>query len=76
MIPAGGPRSVTLVTGVPGTATLRFRAGGETRELTVVVGTPAPGTEPPIIASPVGVVVIQQAVARDGVLGESAPSRP
>jgi len=59
---AAGARaaSVTIQTGVQGTATLTFRAGTETRELTVVVGTPAPGTEPPIIASPVGVVALQQ----------------
>ena len=61
VIPAGGrAASVTIQTGVQGTATLTFRAGSETRELTIVVGTPAPGTEPPIIASPVGVVMLQQ----------------
>jgi hypothetical protein len=52
--------SVTLVTGVAGTATLTFHAGSEVRDLSVTVGTPAPGTEPTIIASPVGVVVLQQ----------------
>ena len=61
VIPAGARvATVTLVTGVAGSATLTFRAGSETRELTVIVGTPPPGTEPPIFASPVGVVVIQQ----------------
>ena len=61
VVPVGARvATVTLVTGVAGTATLTFRAGSETRELTVIVGTPPPGTEPPIIASPVGVVVIQQ----------------
>jgi hypothetical protein len=61
VVPAGARvATVTLVTGVAGSATLTFRAGSETRELTVIVGTPAPGTEPPVIASPVGVVVIQQ----------------
>jgi hypothetical protein len=59
---AAGARTanVTIVTGVQGTATLTFRVGNETRELTVIVGTPAPGTAPPIIASPVGVVMLQQ----------------
>jgi hypothetical protein len=59
---AAGARvaSVNVVTGVEGTATLTFRAGSETRQLTIVVGTPAPGTVPPVIASPVGVVVIAQ----------------
>jgi hypothetical protein len=59
---AAGARaaSVTILTGVEGSATLTFRAGTETRELTIVVGTPAPGTEPPVIASPVGVVLLQQ----------------
>jgi hypothetical protein len=52
--------TVTLATGVAGNATLTFHAGTETRELTVTVGTPAPGTEPATIASPVGVAVIQQ----------------
>jgi hypothetical protein len=61
VIPAGArSASVTLVTGVAGTATLTFRAGSEVRELSVTVGTPAPGTEPSVIASPVGVVVTQQ----------------
>ena len=59
---AAGARvaSVNVVTGVEGTATLTFRAGSETRQLTIVVGTPAPGTVPPVIASPVGLVVIAQ----------------
>jgi hypothetical protein len=63
VIPAGGRAApVTIVTGVQGTATLTFRVGTETRQLTVVVGTPPPGTEPPVIASPVGVVTLQQRV--------------
>ena len=61
VIPAGTrAASVTLLTGVEGSATLTFRAGTETRELTIVVGTPPPGTEPPVIAGPVGVVLLQQ----------------
>jgi hypothetical protein len=61
VIPAGvRAASVTILTGVEGRATLTFRAGTETRELTIVVGTPPPGTEPPVIASPVGVVLLQQ----------------
>jgi len=51
--------TVTLATGAQGTATLTFNAGGEVRQLTVVVGTPAPGTEPLVVARPVGVVVLQ-----------------
>ncbi|MEN3340225.1 MAG: large repetitive protein, partial [Acidobacteriota bacterium] len=51
---------VTIVTGTEGIATLTFRAGTETRQLTIVVGTPAPGTEPLVLADPVGVVVIEQ----------------
>ena len=59
---AAGARvaSVTVATGVQGSATLTFRAGAETRELSILVGTPPPGTEPPVIASPVGVVLIEQ----------------
>jgi hypothetical protein len=62
IVMAAGARaaSVTILTGVQGTATLTFRAGTEIRQLTIVVGTPAPGTEPPVIASPVGVVLLQQ----------------
>ncbi|MEQ1868664.1 MAG: Ig-like domain-containing protein [Vicinamibacterales bacterium] len=57
---AAGSRSanVTLSTGTPGTATLTFTAGNESREFTVVVGPPEPGTEPPVLARPVGVVAI------------------
>jgi hypothetical protein len=51
---------VTIATGIQGTAMLTFRAGTETRELSILVGTPPPGTEPPVIASPVGVVLIEQ----------------
>jgi hypothetical protein len=51
---------VSIATGVEGTAVLRFRANGETSELSIVVGTPPPGTAPPIIASPVGLAVLQQ----------------
>ncbi len=59
---AAGARvaNVRIVTGAQGTATLTFHAGGEGRQLTIVVGTPAPGTEPPVIASPVGVVLIEE----------------
>lgn len=61
VIPAGSRgANVTVQTGVQGTATLTFRAGADTRELTIVVGTPPAGTEPPIVASPVGVVMLQQ----------------
>jgi hypothetical protein len=61
VIPAGSrTANVTVATGSNGTATLTFHAGAETRSLTVVVGPPAPGTEPPILASPVGVTAIEQ----------------
>ena len=61
----GGARaaSVTIVTGAPGSATLTFSAGTETHELTIVVGPPTPGTEPPVVANSVGVVVLQQHLA-------------
>ena len=52
--------NVTVATGIEGTATLTFTGGGQTRELTVVVGTPPPGTVPPVLARPVGVVMIPQ----------------
>ncbi len=58
-VPAGSRvATVSIVTGVPGTATLTFRIGSETRALTVVVGPPEPGTEPPIVARPVGLVLL------------------
>jgi hypothetical protein len=53
--------AITLQTGAQGIATLRFVAGGETRELTVVVGTPPAGLVPAVSARPVGVVVLPQA---------------
>jgi hypothetical protein len=58
-IPAGSKvATVTLVSGAAGTATLTFRAGNETRQVTIVVGPPAPGTAPPIVANAVGFVVL------------------
>jgi len=73
---AAGARtaSVTIVTGAEGTATLTFRAGTEMRQLTIVVGTPPPGTEPPVVAAPVGVVVLQQRVL--GTVFTSAGGQP
>jgi hypothetical protein len=52
--------SVRVITGIQGTATLTFRVGSEIRELTIVVGTPAPGTMAPVMANPVGVAVLQE----------------
>jgi hypothetical protein len=58
-IPAGEQSAaVTIVTGDPGSATLTFRAGGEVRQLAVVVGTPPAGTLGPILAAPAGVRVL------------------
>jgi hypothetical protein len=39
---------------------LTLKAGTETRQLTVIVGTPAAGSIPPVVASPVGVAVLAQ----------------
>jgi hypothetical protein len=50
--------TVTIVTGTAGSATLTFRAGGEIRQLSIVVGTPAADVLGPIVASPVGVNVL------------------
>ena len=65
---AAGQRSVTVdvVTGAEGTATLTFRAGGELRQLTVVVGTPTAGDLPVTFARPAGVSVLAAPVV--GVL--------
>jgi hypothetical protein len=49
--------AVTIVTGIAGTATLTFRAGGEVRQITVVVGAPPADAAGPIVAPPVGVFV-------------------
>jgi hypothetical protein len=59
---AAGSRvaTVTVAAGTQGTAKLRFLVGNETREMTIVVGTPAAGDVPPIVASPVGAVAIEQ----------------
>jgi hypothetical protein len=59
---AAGSQTATidLSNGIEGTATLTFRAGGEVRQLSVVVGTPPPGTIPVVIAQPVSVAVLQQ----------------
>jgi hypothetical protein len=62
---APGQQSVTVdvLTGGAGTATLTFRAGGELRQLTVVVGTPAAGDTPITFARPAGVAVLAAPVA-------------
>jgi len=52
--------SVHVITGIQGTATLTLRAGSEIQELTIVVGTPAAGTVAPVMASSVGVAVLQE----------------
>ena len=75
VIPGGGrAASVTIVTGVRGSATLTLRAGAETRELTIVVGPPAPGTVPQVFANPVGVVLLQE--RRLGTLFTSIGGQP
>jgi hypothetical protein len=47
--------NLTVVAHADGAATLILRAGGVVRAITVIVGTPAPGTTPFIVASPIGV---------------------
>jgi hypothetical protein len=58
LIPAGEQvAELTITTGVEGEAVLTLRSGTEVWELTVIVGTPPPGSVPPILAPPVGVEV-------------------
>ncbi|MCU1383321.1 MAG: LamG domain protein jellyroll fold domain protein [Acidobacteria bacterium] len=59
---AAGSQTATLdlANGIEGTAILTFRAAGEVRQLSVVVGTPPAGTVPVVIAPPVGVTLLQQ----------------
>src|SRR5262249_31235440 len=69
--------NVSIQTGSAGVATLTFRAGTDTRQLTVVVGTPPAGMIPPVFTSPVGVVVLQSASTAlgrvfTGVAGQSS----
>ena len=60
-IPAGSQTAtIDLANGIEGTATLTFRAAGQVRQLSVVVGTPPDGTVPLVMAAPVGVTVLQQ----------------
>lgn len=49
--------ALTIDTGAEGTAELILRAGEEVRRLTVTVGLPLLGTEPPLVAAPVSVVI-------------------
>ena len=64
VVPAGSrTATITIATGVRGTALITLRAGTDVRGLTVVVGTPAPGTTPPILAAGVGLVVLTPASA-------------
>jgi hypothetical protein len=54
-ITAGATSATITVNGVSaGTTTLLVRAGDQVRAITVTVGTPAPGTEPLTVSSPVG----------------------
>jgi hypothetical protein len=57
---------VSIQTGSQGVATLTFVAGSDTRQLTVVVGTPPPDLLPPVSSNAVGVVVLQSASAELG----------
>ena len=61
VVPAGSTgATLPIQTGVAGEAILVVRPEGDLRtgrELRVVVGTPAPGTTPPVLAAPIGVVV-------------------
>jgi hypothetical protein len=51
--------SLQITTGASGTVTLTIEAAGLRRAMTLVVGTePTPGTTPPVVAAPAGVVVI------------------
>jgi len=60
VIPAGSQvATLTVATGTQGIAFLTMAAGGQVRELTVIVGTPPPGTVPPIVAPPVQIGVAQ-----------------
>jgi hypothetical protein len=57
-IPAGSSvATLVLTTGGAGRASLSLRAGGIGGELVVVVGVPAPGSTPPVLAAPVGITV-------------------
>src|SRR5690606_22232244 len=59
VVPAGSTgATLPIRTGVAGEALLVVRPEGDLRtgrELRVVVGTPAPGTTPPVLAAPIGV---------------------
>jgi len=58
---AAGATDVTLAisAGAPGDARLTLTAGSVARELHVVVGTPSAGQTPPIVAPPIGLVVLE-----------------
>jgi hypothetical protein len=71
--------TVTLQTGVQGTATITFTAAGESRQLTVIVGTPPANLLPVVSARPVGVVVLpaaQSGKVFSAVSGQTAVTVP
>src|SRR5690606_9043553 len=72
-IPAGDTSALlTLVAGAPGEAKLVLRAGGEGRELRVVVGDAPPrGRTTPVLAAPVGALVVQLPSAGSVIVGPS-----
>lgn len=49
--------TLSVTTGTNGTATLLLSAGGVTRSLNVIVGTPSPGQTPVVFAAPVGITL-------------------
>ena len=63
VVPAGSTTAMLPIdAGLAGEATLVIRPAGDLRtgsELRVVVGTPAPGETPPILAPPVGAAVLE-----------------
>jgi hypothetical protein len=73
VIPAGEQvATLTIKTGTAGEATLTLRAGTEVRQLTVFVGAPPAGRIPPIVARPVGVVVLAAPSVGQAITAENS----
>ncbi|MEE9533331.1 MAG: hypothetical protein V3W06_02850, partial [Acidimicrobiia bacterium] len=73
VIPVGEQvATLTIKTGEAGEATLTLRAGTEVRELTVFVGPPPAGRIPPIVARPVGVVVLAAPSVGQAITAENS----
>jgi hypothetical protein len=73
VIPAGSTEATfAITTGAAGTAIVTLLAGDDGRELRVISGAPSAANTPPIVAPPVGVVIVPFSSAGDVIVPVSS----